>query len=364
MAKNLAETGNPVYPLLYGVFGGVDWNDAMHRKWQAAHPPGLLKGSWDDFAGVIYKNDWQSPLLFGLAPLALLGSRRKQVLEVAFYAAVLLAAWYLLTHRIDRFWVPMNPVMAVLAGIGLTNALNWNALAQKPPAPPTKTSRPKKGMVQRFELMPIAVRLVALTLVGGAVVYNFGFVTTPLCGYNAYLNSYAQAEEATKTPSVNVVERLQLPENAKVLFVGEAELFDAKFPYAYNTVFDQSLLEIWTSDQVASGEWVLKSPEAIRARFQEEGITHVFINWNEILRYRTTYGYTDFISPDRIHEFVNAELLTPIPLPDRIAARPWELLDESWKREIEKWGPSLKFLRRRQPEMLQFQILEVSPPRP
>ena len=29
------------------------------------------------------------------------------------------------------------------------------------------------------------------------------------------------------------------------------------------------------------------------------GITHVAVNWQELLRYRTTYGYTDFVTPGR-----------------------------------------------------------------
>jgi len=39
LIKNLAATGNPTYPLLYGVFGGRHWSPQQEAKWQNAHRP-------------------------------------------------------------------------------------------------------------------------------------------------------------------------------------------------------------------------------------------------------------------------------------------------------------------------------------
>ena len=67
LLKNLAETGNPVYPLLYSVFGGRDWDAELNAKWKAGHSPDnhspvdlAVK-----FVDVTLKSDWLSPLLFG-----------------------------------------------------------------------------------------------------------------------------------------------------------------------------------------------------------------------------------------------------------------------------------------------------------
>ena len=64
-------------------------------------------------------SDWQSPLYVAFAPLAFLrrGSR-KTATAVAGYAAYLFLTWWFLTHRLDRFWLPMLPCLAVLAGLG------------------------------------------------------------------------------------------------------------------------------------------------------------------------------------------------------------------------------------------------------
>lgn len=366
MAKNLAETGNPVYPLLYGVFGGIDWNEEMHRKWQRAHPPGGLFGSWKDFAGVIYLNDWQSPLLFGFAPLAFL-KRRRWTAAIAGYAVLLLLAWYLLTHRLDRFWVPMNSVMAVLAGCGLAAVLPISPRFVEPATKQSLKGARKQTLTSPAnieKITPLSVRAgqwIAAGLLGLTLIYNFGFITTRYCGYNAYLASYAYAEDQTKTLSVKIIDWLQLPPSSKVLFVGEAELFNADFPYAYNTVFDKSLLEEWTATEVEPGRWNMNPREEILKKLRDEGITHVLVNWNEILRYRTTYTYTDFVTPARLDELVAMGVLSPVNLPDQIALRDWDRLDDSWKAEIERWAPSLKRSNFGKDQMLQFQCFEVRP---
>ncbi len=121
MIKNVIDTGDPVYPLGYRVFHGRYWDDAMEAKWRAAHGPHPV--SWKELGNSIVdvagRSDWQSPLYFALAPLALLrpGTRRL-ALGLWGYAGYLFFAWWLFTHRLDRFWLPILPVLAVLAGLG------------------------------------------------------------------------------------------------------------------------------------------------------------------------------------------------------------------------------------------------------
>ena len=84
LAKNVIDTGNPVYPLAYRVFGGRHWDAALRRQVvDAPTARGPSRGPrWSrrlvDVAG---RSDWQSPLYVALAPLALLrrGSRRLAV---------------------------------------------------------------------------------------------------------------------------------------------------------------------------------------------------------------------------------------------------------------------------------------------
>jgi hypothetical protein len=118
-----------------------------------------------------------------------------------------------------------------------------------------------------------------------------------------------------------------LPKDAKVLMVGEAEVFDATFPVAYNTVFDSCLFEDWTTlpedNQRPVTERRMLPPEVIRATLKMSGITHIVVNWGEILRYRMpgSYGFTAYVQPSRFAELVNQNVLKP--------SRP--LLVRSWE---------------------------------
>src|SRR5207237_10546893 len=145
--------------------------DELDAKANMAHSP-------DNYAprdlaaklvDVTAKSDWLSPLLFGLAPLALLRREtRRHVTWLWLYVAYLFLTWWLFTHRIDRFWVPLIPVVSLLAGIGAT----WlPRLDRRTPAP----------------TMYLAWKAVLGSCLVLAGLFNLRFITTPYCGYNDYL---------------------------------------------------------------------------------------------------------------------------------------------------------------------------------
>ena len=112
LLKNLCETGNPVYPLLQSVFHSVDWTPTLEANWEGAHSPAHYDpvDIFIKLYDVTLKSDWLSPLLFSLAPFALLGSRSKRLAQgLWLYVAFLFLAWWVFTHRLDRFWIPMIP---------------------------------------------------------------------------------------------------------------------------------------------------------------------------------------------------------------------------------------------------------------
>ena len=359
MAKNIVETGNPVYPLLYAVFGGEDWGPADHAKWQNAHPPAivslikqptaLVQNLSERIVDVIAKSDWQSPLLFAAAPLAFFWKRqRKTVIALGIYIGWLFFTWWAMTHQLDRFWLPMLPVVALLAGAGLGWLFGEQVVEQGPSSTSPVESKVESQNDRTGNESPSAKLVGGATtlLIVAVVLFNLGFVTSPLCGYNAYLIDLDVAKRDSTTPSIALLNDL-LPEKAHVLFVGEAQVFDAEFDYTYNTVFDESIFQRWTSAATggtSDAEQRLRPTEDILATLHEQGVTHVFVNWAEVLRYRVpgSYGYTDFVSPARFQELVAANVLTPVALPPQKSLRLWESLDPTTQAEVEHWGPSLK----------------------
>ncbi len=341
LLKNLIETGNPVYPLLYSVFGGRDWGPALDARWKAAHSPHTyaLSALGRNFIDVTLKSDWLSPLLFGLAPLALFGSvGRSRVRWLWLYVVYLFAAWWLLTHRIDRFWVPLIPVVALLAGVGFS----W-------------TRQP-------------AWRLGAALFIALSAVFNLGFITTPLCGNNMYLADLHVARDIAETTEMGIrfLNRMHLSPQDKVLCVGAAQVFDARFPLVYNTVFDYSIFQQWCASPDAppgtpDRDLPMRPADEIRRIFQQNGITWVYVNWREILRYRPTYGYTDFVTPERFLWLQQHGVLgQPVPMPEAGIGNP-ESLSRDERRELETWGKALLTTVNGQPAFFAAQVFPVLP---
>jgi hypothetical protein len=279
LGRNLIDTGNPVYPLAYKVFGGRHWDAAREAKWSSAHGPrpvsaGALAGSLVDVAG---RSDWQSPLYLALAPLALVrpGSRR-QAGALWGYVAYLFLTWWLLTHRLDRFWLPLLPPLAVLAGLGAdwTRHRAWLAL------------------------LGLLLALALLT--------NLSYCSTALVGFNEWTGDLpalrSQVPRLLNPPLVRLDETL--PDGSRVLLVGQAAVFHFNHPIVYNTVFNEETFETLTRD---------RTPAQIRQNLAARGITHVYVDWYEIDRYRSpgNYGFTDYVTPEVLARLVAQGVLGP-----------------------------------------------------
>jgi hypothetical protein len=338
LLKNLYETGNPVYPLMNSLFHGIDWTPILEANWKHAHSPShyqpfdlLVK-----FYDVTLKSDWLSPLMFSLAPLAFLTKgNRRWIVGLWLYIAFLFLSWWTLTHRLDRFWIPLIPVVAVLAGGGVW----W-------------TTKP----LWRYS---------AATFVTLSVLFNLGFITTPNCGLNTWLGDLEKVRDNAEFTSESVanLNRMRLPTDAKVLFVGEAQVFDARFPHVYNTVFDISIFEQWCSANepgVSVADQKMKSSDEIRERLQSEGITHILVNWQEVLRYRTTYGISEFLAPWRFEYLQREGIIRPEALSVYHQVRSMSTFRDSERKEIETWAPELVTFGKSSPAFVTAQLFRVT----
>jgi Dolichyl-phosphate-mannose-protein mannosyltransferase len=286
LIKNVIDTGNPVYPLGYRVFGGRDWTPQREAKWNAVHGPRGL--SWNELgSGVIEvagRSDWQSPLYSALVPLAFLRApSRRYALILLGYVMYLFATWWLLTHRLDRFWLPLLPAAAILAGLGA----DWT---------------------RRAGWLIILAPLVFLSLLA-----NLAYCTTALVGLNQWTDDYAKLRvEVPKftNPPLAFLDA-ELPQGAKVLLVGQASVFHTRHAIVYNTVFNEETIE-----QLVYG----RSSDQVLGALTKLGVTHVYVDWFEIERYRQpgNYGFTPFVTPQVFHDLVRERVLeSPIAIGSR-----------------------------------------------
>ncbi|MHB1035395.1 MAG: glycosyltransferase family 39 protein [Pirellulales bacterium] len=278
--KNWVLSGNPTYPLLYEVFDGRTRTPENNAQWLRAHLPPNFSAA--DLVGrvadVAWRSEWLSPLVVPLAVMALIPARRRRLAAgLWLYFGYVLAAWWLATHRIDRFWIPALPVLALLAGVGAT----WTA--------------------------SLAWRRVLLIVLSLGLVANFLVVASGPGGYNRY---FVPLDELRRDP--NRVDpwhawlNRHVPPGHKVLMVGDAQVFDLEVPVLYNTCFDPSIFESLVRDC---------TPDEIRAALAARHISHVFVHWSEIARYRSpgNYGFTDFVQPGVFDKLVRQGVLEPLP---------------------------------------------------
>jgi 4-amino-4-deoxy-L-arabinose transferase-like glycosyltransferase len=286
LIRNVIDTGNPVYPLGYKVFGGRHWDPARDAQWSAVHGPKPIKlGAFaESVVDVAGRSDWQSPLFAALAPLALLrpGSRRSAGWLVG-YSAYLFLTWWLLTHRLDRFWLPMLPPMAILAGLGA----DW--------------VRSRAWVVLLWVVMGISVAT------------NAAYCSTALAGVTHWTSDLDWLRIMTPRSINPPLARLDatLPPGAKPLLVGQAGVFHLNRPIVYNTVFDDEAIET-----IARG----RTPDQVLDELRRLGVTHIYVDWTEIERYRSpgNYGFTPFVTPELFARLVEAGVLGP---PSRMGPR-------------------------------------------
>lgn len=285
LLRNWWWTGNPVFPLLYQWFGGRDWSAELADRFARAHSPASysLSSFWIAAKEVVAESDWQSGLVFAFAPLALLHREWRRSAWCWAYVAYLFFSFWLWTHRLDRFWLPVEPVVAVLAGAGMS----WIA-------------RPA------WRWLVAAVVLVSLP-------YNLAYEASGLCGlanYTAPLELQRRENIPRVSPSVALAnfDPPPFPRDRAVLFVGCAGVFEAKPRARYSTVFNRNIFEDLcrlpgTDDQ--------KSGAEIRRAFAEAGIGAIIVDWEWIGRYRSpgNYGYSSFVQPARFDRLVSEGVL-------------------------------------------------------
>jgi hypothetical protein len=279
LAKNWAATGNPTYPLLYSMFDGRNWSPEQDQQWNRAHRPKdfSVPTLLGDLGRVGLRSDWLSPLVIPLAGLALLRRReRRTMLTLAAFFVYVIGAWWLTTHRIDRFWIPALPLLCLLAGGGGL----WSA----------------ERLWQATLRVLLVFGLASGVLLAASETFSGGHFLVELARLRHdpervgvwcdYFNSHVK--------------------QGKVLLVGEAQAFDYEVPVDYSTCFNRNLLET-----LAVG----RTSREIHAELIAREITYVFVNWSEIARYRRpgNYGFTEFIQPELFARLVHDGVLEPLP---------------------------------------------------
>jgi len=288
-AKNWVLTGNPTYPLMYRVFDGATRTLAKDMQWRTAHQvPRDADGrrysvdqAWRAFVRIAGGSRWSHPLMAPLVGCIVLCWRDRR--RWAFWLGVtayVLSSWWLVTHRIDRFWIPALPFLALLAGVGAgwTDSIVW--------------------------------RRTLWSVLAGTLLVCF-LIDTSGVGDNRYFVELEQLRHDPKLTNSPVAHRYlnaHMDAAHNTLLVGDAAVFDLETPVLYSTCFDDCRFE-----QIMRG----RSPTQRRQALRQLKITRIYVDWGEIARYRATYGFTDYVTRALLERMEHRDhLLRRISIPD------------------------------------------------
>lgn len=287
--KNVLLTGNPLYPFLFGVFGGRDWDPQRAHVMSIyfdhfggdSSPLGILLLPWrltfsarfssiENFDGII------GPVFLLALPLMLVAARRSPACRFVFLMTCgLTVLWVVMTRQI-RFLIPALAGASVLVGAAIPLVL--------------------EGRPLRWSLRVLALALgLNVWLIGADFISNnplpvvfgmesrTGFLTREIpCGdYPVfhYINS-------------------RLPGDAYVFMAASGNPgFLCKRRYYMDALFENHSLR----RLIQEGD----TPEGIHARFESRGFTHLLFRWDLVFDDDGTRSDLDRAEQRRLAAYLN-----------------------------------------------------------
>jgi hypothetical protein len=257
--RNLVVTGNPIFPLLWSVFGGAGWSLRDDQRFQALVREGVQGGDLSTgLTHLIVPPDglgWWFLLALPLVIAAVLhrDERAPRVRVVAVAGLLAVAGWFV-SSQTTRYALPLAALVAALAATGIAHL-----------------SRRTVRVVATGLALGIAYGLVSLT----------AFLVGTL-GLDRLWRGEISAEAWRRDVTVNdprpvyrACDRL-VPEGARVLVVGEGRSWGCPRPHHVSSPYDLQLVQ----------EVVEHSDDAndVAMRLRRAGWSYLVINWAEVSR--------------------------------------------------------------------------------
>jgi len=268
LMKNELMTGNPVFPLMNGLFQAhpPGWGERENERWARGHAVGEVERELKARTLALWRHvpadvDQRfGPAILLLAVGGLLGRRLSRADHLLLTVLVVQAlVWLLATHLYARFTVAFLIPLSILAGRAIVNGAGrrvWIAGGVL--------------LVGTGWNLAFAARLHAREAPGGAPASLIYDGTLPGLEYFAVINH-------------------ELPATAKVLLIGDAKAFYYQRQVDYSVAFNRSSFVEAVENT--------NNPSDIMAWLLKRGYTHVLVHWNEITRLSRTYGFSSQVTP-------------------------------------------------------------------
>src|SRR5690606_19330282 len=120
LLRNLAWSGNPVFPLATGLLGDAGWAPELIERWERAHSQAAGERRLPRLLQDVLSNWRYGFVVWPLALVAigwLIARRRRVGVLLATWLTLMLLVWLGFTHLQGRFLVVSLPTLAIAAGL-------------------------------------------------------------------------------------------------------------------------------------------------------------------------------------------------------------------------------------------------------
>lgn len=138
LIKSAVMTGNPVYPFLFNIFGGPEWNAQLSADLTRAHinMMGMGREPIDYLLlpfRVIWYGQWDFAHFWGiirriwivLVPLAIIVGIRRRIIRWALFVSLLYFISWALGSQQMRYLIPVLALLSFSAAASLAAAVSW-----------------------------------------------------------------------------------------------------------------------------------------------------------------------------------------------------------------------------------------------
>jgi len=267
--RNVLATGDPLYPVLSGVWGDEDARWAVERIKRDVPATGLSWSSLEDLTTGLVMN----PGKFGA------GSEPGLLLPIGLVALMLgairspsLRPWAVVVTAYSVVWLSQSSVIRYLYPIFPFCALGVAWVVSTLPDQ-ARRSVPAMAVVAGLAIVPMTQS--ARTLDG---LYNAGDVAALFTGTLSH-DDYLERRLAYYPAAVWL--NNQAPPDGRIYYLGETRLLYLNRPVSFSSAYDHSEIAQLLAPQSPPFFDQLKS----------RGVTHVVIHGREIERLRRSYDY-------------------------------------------------------------------------
>jgi len=263
LVKSALATGNPVYPFLWGVFGGPDWNAELGERYLAWNRSIGMGRSPVDFLllpvrvileggpGYAHFDGRIHPAWIVLVPLSIGAAFRDALVRRCLVTTLVYFALWSVSSQQMRFLIPVLPLLAVAAAVSIARLVG---------AVPQPAGRG-------------AARVLAAAGAGGLLLFA---ARGDLRAGSRLAAEYVRVGDRIVAGAVHPVYRYvneTLPPGAKLLLLNTNQGFFLEREYLADSFFEASQLDAWLS--------TARTEDQIRELLRERGITHVLFEHHD-----------------------------------------------------------------------------------